>query len=532
MSTNPANPAPTSEPFIRLLLIAGVSAEPPALQRFIEIERLPYTVQVVPTVALARPLLAAQTFDLILLDQTLSEGTELEWLREAGTTPVVFLTGTESPDLAVAALQKGATDYLLKDREQRYLRLLPVVMERTVRRTRERQALQARLQRTQRTEALGTLAGGIAHEFNNLLAIILSYAELSKLECDNCPGLEANQDEVIKAAWRAKDLVQQIQNFNLEQPDQREPVKLEQVVKDACQLLRNAIPRNVQIDATGVSAQTVVVAPQAKLQQAFLNLCNNAWQALPAAGGRIQICSGNIAVDASNTAQHGNLVSGRYVQLSVQDNGSGMDAATLARALEPGFTTRPAGSGLGLAVVAELMRAQGGSVLLRSKPGAGTTAHLYFPIAGTATPSPPPARPKELSPASSRRRIMLIDDEAGLLLVNGKFLTRMGHEVVSFDRAEPALATVQEATALVDLIITDFNMPGLDGLALLEAVRQVRPQLPFILMTGYADETLLARATAMAGVTLLQKPVLAAQLGEAVQKALSFAVRPAAGSVG
>ncbi len=392
----------------------------------------------------------------------------------------------------------------------------------------ERQERQHRWERAQKLEALGTLAGGIAHEFNNLLAIILSYAELSKLECTTCPTLEPNLDEVIKAAGRAKDMVHQIQAYSLEQPGHREAMKLAPAVNEVCELLRNALPRGVSLDAEGVSPAAVLVANRAEVQQVLVNLCNNAHQALPVAGGRIQLRTSMITVAGSRAAEHGAVPPGRYLRLSVQDDGSGMDEATLARVAEPFFTTKPPeqGSGLGLSVVRDIMQAHGGAVTLTSKPGAGTTVHLYFP-----TTMPPLGATKSgdhsLPPANQRQRIMLVDDEQSLLLVNGKFLSRMGHEVLSYDQSKAALTAFELAAGGVDLVISDLNMPGLDGLTLVERMRQTRPEVPVILMTGFADEQFLARVQKLPAVWVLQKPVLAAQLSEAVQKALGLSAPPA-----
>ncbi|MGC3958258.1 MAG: ATP-binding protein [Verrucomicrobiota bacterium] len=384
MQSNPTSESQVPAAPLRLLLVEDDVVDRMALLRFVETERLAYTVQVATSVAEARQALKTQAFDIVLLDRALQDGTGFDLLEAVGRTPVIFVTGADSPEIAVEAMKRGASDYLLKDQERRYLRLLPVAVERALKRAREeheRHEFQSRMQRSQKMEAIGTLAGGIAHEFNNILAIILSYAELSKLECDACPALVPNLDEVIKAAWRAKDVVQQIQTFNLEHSGDRAPVKVEPVVQDVCQLLRNAIPRGIQIETDGVSVHAVIVANRGQIRQALMNVCNNARQALPATGGRIQIRTHTVTVESANVSEHGDLPPGRYVRLSVQDNGCGMDEATLARVVEPFFTTRPPGqgSGLGMSAVLGIMRAHGGNVTLSSKSGGGTTVHLYFP---------------------------------------------------------------------------------------------------------------------------------------------------------
>jgi signal transduction histidine kinase len=396
-----------------MLLVKDDDVDRLALLRFVERTKLNYSLQVATSLAEARTILAAQSFEIVLLDPHLPDGSSVDLLDAVGTAPVIFITGAESPKLAVRAMKLGASDYLLKDPNRSYLNLLPVAVQRASRQKqaeKERAQLQARLCQAQKLEALGTLAGGFAHEFNNLLGIILSNIELSKLDLPAGTDASENLSEALKAGHRARETVRRILAFSLTGEEQRQVISLDTMVTDALQLLRAILPITVSIETDFEFRSAMIMINRAQIQQALVNICNNAWQAMPAATGKIRVSESVIQIGPGMAEIHPNLLTGRYARLSLADNGAGMDEATLARVLEPFFTTKaPLHQGLGMAVVHGIMTAHHGAVVLESELGAGTKVHLYFP-----TNEKPELEEEKISGGRSSggtEQRMLIDDE-------------------------------------------------------------------------------------------------------------------------
>jgi signal transduction histidine kinase len=272
----------------------------------------------------------------------------------------------------------------ITDQNRSYLNLLPVAVQRALRQKqeeKERGRLQAMLCQSQKLEALGTLAAGIAHEFNNLLSIILSNIELSRM--DAAAGSEAaeNLDEALKAGHRAKETVRRILAFSLAGAEPREAVSLDAMITDALQLLHATLPVTVSIETDFLFRSANIMVNRAQIQEALVHICKNAWQAMPAATGKIRVSESLVQIEPGLAHAHPNLLAGRYARLSIADDGAGMDESTLARVLDPFFTRKaPLGQGLGMAMVHGIMTAHHGAVVLESKPGVGTTVMLYFPI--------------------------------------------------------------------------------------------------------------------------------------------------------
>lgn len=518
---SPILPLPAAKPaLIRLLLVEDDEVDRLSFQRHVLREQLPYAVTVATSLAEGRRALAEATFDLVLLDCHLGDGSGFQLLEVAKDSCVIFVTGADSPETAVQAMKLGASDYLLKDLEGRYLALLPTAVTRALQHRleeRERAKLQALLQQAQKLEALGTLAGGMAHEFNNILAIIISYLELARLDATQCPAVRPHLDEIFKASQRARDIIQQILLFNHSREAPRQVIRLESVIRAALDLLRPGLPATVNLRVNSLSPATRIEANFGHVQQALVNVCKNAWQSLPGFAGNVELREAEVTL-SEPTADHPKLAPGRYVRLTVTDNGIGMDAATLARVFDPFFSAKPAGqgTGLGMSVVHGIMQAHGGAVILESQPGLGTSAHLYFP-AVTVPEAGNVQVPDSRVPAVCGKRILLIDDEPALVRVCSKLLERMGHVPLGHTHPLEAIARLQLDPQSVDLVITDFNMPGLNGLATAEAIVKLDPGLPIILATGFGEEggTKLARQIGI--VSVLPKPISPHSLAEAVK---------------
>jgi PAS domain S-box-containing protein len=385
--------------------------------------------------------------------------------------------------------------------------------------------LEAQLRESQKMEALGSLAGGIAHDFNNALAAISGNAELARQDVGLGHIALESLEEINKAARRARDLVQQILAFGRRQPLERKPTTLSLVVLESARLARATLPAGVTLKVECKSDAPAVLADASHIKQILLNLCGNAIQAVQDQG-----CPGVVEVRLEVHAQdeaRGELKPGRYACLTVQDNGPGMDEATRARIFEPFFTTKPRGkgTGLGLPVVHGIVKAHEASIEVASTPGEGSAFHIYFPavdapIAVVAAPA------SDTPPVSGRgKHILYIDDEEAIVFLMQRLLERQGYRVSGFTNPEEALAAARADPALFDLVVTDYNMPGMLGLEVAEALREIRADLPVIMASGYITEELRAKAPAAGIRELIYKPNTVDDLCEAVAR---FANGPSA----
>jgi PAS domain S-box-containing protein len=379
----------------------------------------------------------------------------------------------------------------------------------------EREVLEGQLRESQKVQAMGTLAGGIAHDFNNMLAVILGNVELA-MEGVNAhqagigPQVSDSLREISKAASRARSLVQQILSFSRRQPTECKPIALATVVHESLRLLRATLPARVELDVRCAPDVPVVLADASQMQQIVINLATNAMQAMNDGPGRIAIGLDCVVLDAALVDAHPALSamkaqrSGRLVRLTMSDTGSGMAAATLARIFEPFFTTKPVGmgTGLGLAVVQGITHSHEGVIEVASELGKGTTFTLYLPAAPDHVALPAvnkTAVPATVAPAGRGLHIMYIDDEESLVLVTKLILEPRGYRVSSYVNQHEALAALRANPASFDLVVTDYNMPGMSGLDVARAVRLIRADLPVAVASGFIDETLRAQASA-AGV--------------------------------
>ena len=382
----------------------------------------------------------------------------------------------------------------------------------------ERQILETQLRQSQKMEAIGTLAGGVAHDFNNILAAIIGNAELARQDVGAQHPALASLNEIRKASRRAKELVDQILTFSRRQPLSRQPLALVPVVEEAVKLLRATLPAGVGIALTSADDMPNVLADPTQIHQVVLNLGTNAWHALGGNPGRIDIRLDGITFDAG-TALHG-LQPGRYAHLSLRDTGCGMDAATLERVYEPFFTTKGVGfgTGLGLSVVHGIMQAHQGVIRIESAPGRGTTVHLYFPAVEAAAKSSEP-EPVTVAPSRGRgQHVLYLDDEEALVLLVTRMLERQDYQVSGYTQAEAALAAVRADPGRFDLVVTDYNMPGMSGIDVAEELARIRPDLQVVITSGYISDELRQQAERVGVRHLIYKPNTVEELCEAVRK--------------
>ncbi len=387
--------------------------------------------------------------------------------------------------------------------------------------------LERRLSHTHRLEALGTLAGGVAHDFNNILAAIFGNLAVMRTELPPGHPAQARLAEVERLSERARDLVRRILAFSRPQQGQHAPVRLHGLAEEAARMLRATIPAGVRFDVELAPDAPGTFGDETQLHQVVINLCTNAWQSLGGGEGRVTLRLFRRDVSAAEAAAGPYRCDGEFAVLSVEDTGCGMDAETASRAFDPFFTTKDPGegTGLGLAVVHGIVTAHGGFVLVTSEPGRGSRFDVYVPAA--SVPSAPETAAITAAPAAATgARILFVDDEEALATVCALMLRREGFTVSTFLAPAAALAAFERAPDQFDLVITDLSMPGMNGVDLARAILERRADIPVILSTGRTTPALEAGIRALPISAVIDKPVSAQDLVATVNRVLRTSARP------
>jgi PAS domain S-box-containing protein len=369
------------------------------------------------------------------------------------------------------------------------------------------------LRQVQKMEAIGQLAGGIAHDFNNLLMAIMSNAELAALELPDQSPAAGHIDEIKNASRRARSLTQQLLAFSRKQMLQPKVLDVNHVVRDGEQILRRLIGETITMSVVLEPALGQVRADQGQLSQVIMNLAVNARDAMPQ-GGQLYIETYNKDITAADAKQHRGLREGKYVVLQVRDTGTGMDERTISRIFEPFFTTKPPGqgTGLGLSTAYGIIKQSGGYIAVDSAPGAGTSFTILLPrVFDIAEPTAAAATP-EPATSASRGTVMLVEDEAAVREATKRMLRKFGFTVVEAKHGEDALLLWERGAAGIDVVLTDVVMPVMGGAELAKALRERKPDLRVVFMSGYTQGTLELSSMDEAATRFLPKPFTADQL--------------------
>jgi PAS domain S-box-containing protein len=384
----------------------------------------------------------------------------------------------------------------------------------------EQDRLQGRLRQAEKMEAVGRLAGGIAHDFNNVLGGILGYGEMLAESAAQGSPEERYSRNLLIAANRARDLVDQILTYSRSQRAPRGPVEIGRIVAETLEVIRGSIPADIVVEVDLPKAPLVVYGDPTQLHQVVMNLFTNAVHAM-SGKGTLAVSLRAADLDQELKLTQATLPPGSYVKLTVRDTGSGMNEATLARIFEPFFTTKEVGrgTGLGLALVYGIVADSGGATHVTSEVGRGSTFEIYLPRTDAQSLTVEPAEgPIE---RGHGERILLVDDEKPLLIMTAELLTRLGYEPVPFSDPHSALASLQAMPQEYDLVLTDEMMPGLTGTALARGVRDAHAGIPIILISGYTGPMLTQMAFAAGAKAVLKKPVQSRELAAALARALA-----------
>jgi len=384
----------------------------------------------------------------------------------------------------------------------------------------ERLQMEKRMLQAQKMEAIGTLAGGIAHDFNNMLAALFGYAYLLQQDTMGNPLAQESVAEILTAANRAKDLVQQILSFSRQREQKPQVIKLDTIVKEALKFLRASLPAHIKIEKELAVEVPAVLADPTQIYQVTMNLATNALHAMGEQPGRLLVRLDSVLPTEPLLQAHRELRPILYARLTVSDTGHGMDARTLERIFEPFFTTKPVGkgTGLGLAVVHGIVEAHKGIITVESQVGLGTTFTLYFPAQAQAEIST--AINVSVVPHGYGQKILALDDEPALTSVLQKMLGRLAYQVTTSNDAGEAIRLVRENPTQFDAVITDLTMPEMNGLEVAKRVHAIRPDLPVILVSGYSV-AVDAESLREAGICeRLEKPVSPSEMAEVLARVL------------
>jgi signal transduction histidine kinase len=391
---------------------------------------------------------------------------------------------------------------------------------------RERRELEAQLRQAQKMEALGQLAGGVAHDFNNMLFAMLANVEV--LEARSRQGVLGSSElhetlgQVKHIIDKAADLTKQLLAFGRRQPARRKRVDVGTLVADQVKMIRRTVSENIEIQTHVDPELRPVWADATQLSQVFTNLVVNARDAM-AEGGQLTIEADNVDLSASSAGSDLPVKPGPYVCLRVRDTGHGIDEQTRRRMFEPFFTTKPVGSGtgLGLSVAYGIVQEAGGCISVDSSPGEGTTVSVLLPAAEPEESAPPEPQPA-LETVSGEQTILVCEDEEIVRKPMCEILRASGFQVIEAESAEHAIEVMAGYEGSVDLLITDVIMPGMNGPELVQALREQHPTLPVLYMSGYAPDEMAARIGVEKRARFAEKPCRPSKLLQHVSDILKL----------
>ncbi|MDP0500655.1 MAG: response regulator [Verrucomicrobiota bacterium JB022] len=470
-----------------------------------------------------------RNYDAVLLDLGLpdADGQEgIARLVEADRTmPLIILTGLADEEEALRAVSLGAQDYLIKGDAE------PSLLVRSIRYAIERKNMQVeqemmerQIQQTQKLDAIGTLAGGIAHDINNMLTPVLALAEVGRMQ--DHKDFNMIFDEIRDSVLHASDLVQQILVYSRRAHDEEpEPVPIHYAVAQAMKLVRKTIPSTVHIHQEIPLEAGIVRVDRTAIQQVVINLCINAAQAMQENGGTLTIEVSDCLLGEQEVRYfRPDGKGGAYSRIRVQDTGTGIPDNILKRIFDPFFTTKEVGqgTGLGLTVSQGVVKRHGGFITVDTEVGKGSTFSVYLPLMEDED-----ALPGETDSTAphGEERVLLIDDEPKLLEAVQLLLTRLGYQVTSYQDSRAACEWIEaHPDCPVDLVITDQTMPRMTGLQVARRVRERWPSVPVLLTTGYSDVAKPEVAEAAGVKSIIMKPFQPRELARALRRILDGSV--------
>jgi len=383
-------------------------------------------------------------------------------------------------------------------------------------------AMEAQLLQAQKMEGIGRLAGGVAHDFNNILTVILSFSGFILDALPEGHALRADALEIEKAGKRAAALTRQLLAFSRKQVLQVRPVHLNTVLADLDKMLRRILGEDIAMAQDLAPDLGLITADPGQIEQVFVNLLVNSRDAMPD-GGTVTLRTSNVDFTADEAAQRPGMAPGAFVRVTISDTGIGMDEGTVAHIFEPFFTTkeRGRGTGLGLSTVYGIVQQTGGLIEVASKLGAGTTFHLYFPRG--AAHAPIEQSPEVVTQLRGREAVLVVEDDEAVRHVARRILESAGYTVLTAASGREAVALCESLSTKIDLVLSDVVMPGMSGRVLAQRLTALRPNLKILYMSGYPDDAIARHGILDPGTHFANKPVTRVDLLQKVREVLGAA---------
>ena len=510
---------------IRILLLEDDAADAALIEAILEADDLAFTLNCVGNVGEFVLAHEEAAFDIVLADFNLPgfDGAEaLAMTRKRfPDVPFIFVSAGMGEELAIESLRSGATDCVAKDRLAR----LPQALRRALREAesrREHERLEKKFIEAQKMEVVGHLAAGVAHDFNNIVGIILGYSDLLLQKLAGDATARGNVETSRHAAERAAGLTRQLLIFSRGQTLQPTIIDLNQVVADLDKMLRRLIGENIDLTVKMDPDAGHIKADSGYVGQVLMNLVVNARDAMPG-GGELRVSTRNVSVKAADLADS-RVPRGDYAVLSICDSGIGMSPEVQARLFEAFFTTKPKGkgTGLGLATCHTIVKQCGGYIVVESASGKGSTFEVYFPRVDL----PLDAIARERSGAALPRgteTILLVEDEPAVRQLAAEILERVGYHVLRAGNGEEGLRVARQYSgAPISLVITDVVMPRMSGAAMAECLKNQYKHLKILFTSGYTNEVVTSCAGTNHGVAFLPKPYTPATLAKKTRELLDL----------
>ena len=476
-----------------------------------------------------RKALVEKAWDLILCDYSLpsfNAPEALEILKSIGTDiPFLVISGGIGEEAIIQLMKSGARDFILKD----HLRRLPGAIGRELEEAEARRQLkrvEEQFRQAQKMEAIGRLAGGVAHDFNNLLTIITGFAQLALVEPNPA---QSGLEQILRASERAAALTRQLLIFSRQQPLEVRVFNLNALLRDLEKMIRRVIGEDVEVRTIFHEQEPLVKADPNQMEQVILNLVVNSRDAMPG-GGILTIETKYCDVDPHAADIHG-CAPGHYFQLDVNDTGVGIDKKTLPQIFEPFFTTKAEGrgTGLGLSTVYGIVRQTGGAILASSQPGVGTTMSILLPAATEGLPAS--SVTQEVLIPRGTETVLVVEDDQTVLTLCSTILQTNGYTVLEADDVNDAVKIAREHREKIHLLVSDVVMPGKNGPSLAVEIRDARPEIRTLFMSGYTEETMNQHGFSSNSAGFIQKPFSASSFARKVRQVLDAKAGSAFSSV-
>lgn len=505
-----------------------------------------YEVLVAETGQIALEILTKFEIDIVLLDYMMPGMDGLEVFEEikkiSNEIPVIMVTAHGKKKLILKFMRKGGYDLVEKPIifEDLFFRIEKAIEKSKLRKelqeqkiqfkvdkqvqeilekkvnehAKKLQQMQKKLFHLQKMEAIGTLAGGIAHDFNNILMAILGYATLC-LNCDLDEGTRTNIELLVTAANRAKKLVKHILTFSSQSDDTKTSVQVSLVVKEIISMLKASMPSTIEI-CLDYNSDGIVLANPNQIHQVIMNICTNSLHSMPT-GGKLIISIDKVKINSCLTDEKIDKEGGNYIRIRIKDTGHGMDEIVLSRIFEPYFTTKEVGkgTGLGLSIVYGIIKNHSGEIIYESEPGKGTTCCVYLPCMNGITKQKRLIT-SERDKIKYKERILLVDDEKFILNTLKAAFVYCGYKVEAFNSSIQALDRFRESPNDFDIIISDQTMPALTGINLIKIIRQIRHNIPVIIMSGFSEPNNF-NVIKSDDIKFVMKPVMVHELNDIIR---------------